>query len=50
MSQCTPNNNKCTIKNLKKKHFRAGGVTQLVKHLPSKCEAPSPNPSAAKNK
>jgi hypothetical protein len=26
---------------------RASGVAEVVKHLPSKCEALSPNPSAA---
>jgi hypothetical protein len=29
---------------------RAGGVAQVVVHLPSKCEAPSSNPRTAKKK
>jgi hypothetical protein len=27
----------------------AGGMTQVVKHLPSKCEAPCSSPSTTKN-
>jgi hypothetical protein len=30
---------------LEKTHKRAGGVAQVVDHLPSKCEALSSNPS-----
>jgi hypothetical protein len=28
----------------------AGGMTQVVEHLPSKCEALNPNPSTKKKK
>jgi hypothetical protein len=28
----------------------AGGMAQMIEHLPSNCEVPSSNPSTAKNK
>jgi hypothetical protein len=33
---------------LKNTPFGVGGVTQVIEHLPSKCEALSSNPSTAK--
>jgi hypothetical protein len=37
-------------KNIYLKNQPAGGVAQVVEHLPSKCEAPSTNPSVSKKK
>jgi hypothetical protein len=39
-----------TSKNTQHKKTKAGGVPQVVEHLPSKCEARSSNPSIGKKK
>jgi hypothetical protein len=35
---------------LKEDFMRAGGMAQVVEHLPGKCEAPSSNPRTIKGK
>jgi hypothetical protein len=37
-------------KETKKKKLRAGEMTEVIEHLPSKCKVPSSNPSTLKNK
>jgi hypothetical protein len=47
--QCDQKKGRLYLKNIpQKKKGSAGGVTQVVDHVPSKCEALSPNPNTAK--